>query len=175
MGKWMVCTALVALFGSTALLAQSGSAPDATLIERLTIFTGEGAGTGTAFEGGGVASGTAKGDPFGIATWTFTQGSGGGFPFATLAGFCVADSGNAILTTPSGSVLFLDVMSFGCSNTTASNTSATFNGAFVINPTLSKGKFAGATGSGNIVVGAYAQQSVAGPVFLHINGNIKLQ
>jgi hypothetical protein len=167
--KSTVAGFLTLIFAAAIMAQTSGGASS---LERLIPFEVTGAGTG----GTNASSGIAKGDPVGVATYTTTfSNAGDSLTTNGGGGFCIRGSGAVILTTSSGSVLYLEQVGLNCNTSMGGGGSnATDNATFVINPTLSTGRFAGATGTGTVVTGQYGVVTGTGPAFLRIDGILKL-
>jgi hypothetical protein len=128
----------------------------------------QGTGTGNT----NASSGVAKGNPTGIVTYTtsFTNASDS-LTTNGIGGQCIRGGGTVVLTTAGGAVLYLEQVGLNCNTASSSVGDASVNATFVINATLSTGRFAGATGTGTVVTGQYGG---TGQTFLTIEGTIKL-
>ncbi len=154
-----------------AIVSQAmGQGVNANQLSGLSGLSAEGAGTFVTLSPSQVTSGTAKGEPFGVATYqttwnpafdsVSTNGSGGN---------CIRGSGNVILTTPNGDTITLEYASTEC-DTGGVIGHVAVRGAYLV--TSGTGRFSGATGGGNVVWATYSN-TPGSPAFLHIDGNIK--
>lgn len=140
-----------------------------SVLNGLTHFKADGVGTGVP----GIVSssaGTAKGEPFGIATYTtsFTVDFSSTGPNGTPGGTCqTRASGTITLTTPSGDSIYLQQAGSHCQTSNDNNRVDT--AGYVI--TGGTGRFVNASGTGNAFT---AYTSLDGPTFLHIEGNIQM-
>jgi hypothetical protein len=114
MNKELASTVFGALVTVLFLSTQAFAQPEPNVLERLTVIEGNGSGTGGGFVTN-FASGTIKGEPFGIATFSArwqaaveTVSSNGG------SGKCFRGTGEVVLTTPSGDTLTLSQSGLTC-------------------------------------------------------------
>lgn len=149
-------------------IAVAGTSIDSAPLEGLVRIEVEGTGSGST----NASSGVARGNPVGIVTYTtaFTN-SPDSLSNNGIGGQCIRGGGTVVLTTANGTVLSLEQVGLNCNASSSAAGDATVNGTFVINPTLSTGRFAGATGTGTVVTGQYGG---SGQTFLTIDGAIKL-
>jgi hypothetical protein len=150
--------------------AMGQSSVDANQLAGLTNLSAEGVGTYVSNAPVQVSSGSAKGEPFGVATYVTTWNAA--LDSATTngsGGNCIRGSGNVTLTTPNGDTLTLQYGSLECDTGSVIGQFAV-QGAYRI--TSGTGRFTGATGTGNIVWAVY--NNIPGsPASLHIDGNIR--
>jgi hypothetical protein len=132
----------------------------------LTVLKADGAGTGNT----GVATGTLRGDPIGIANWTYTVLGGGGQTGNGQGGNCNFQSGNITITAADGSTLNMQFGGDSCNTGVGPLSPAVDNVVYII--TSGTGRFSNATGGGNVGLSAYGPPSTR--VYIHFDGNIDL-
>jgi hypothetical protein len=161
--QWFRVPLLLWLALVSPALGQSGSV-DPNQLAGLTNLSAEGAGIYVNNSPGPqVTSGSAKGEPFGVATYVTnwnaaldsisTNGSGGN---------CLRGSGTVTLTTPNGDTLTLEYGSLECDTGSVIGRFAVQGGYRITSGT---GRFTGATGTGNIVWAVY-NNTPGSPAFL---------
>ncbi len=173
-------TALVALANRKSIIAgilvplicvaaAASTLIDTEPLEGLVRIQVEGTGTGST----NASSGVGKGHPTGIVTYTASfKNANDSLTSNGIGGQCIRGAGTVTLTTKNGTVLSLEQAGLNCNpDAGGGGSDAVVNGAFVVNPTLSTGRYAGATGAGSVVTG---QVGATGQAFLTIDGTIKL-
>jgi hypothetical protein len=162
----VISLTLCIMFALPIAIGQSTGSVNASHFAGLTELRDEGSGVGGFVDNSNFSSGTVKGEPFGIATYTTTwsnsldslSGNGSG-------GVCERGSGTVVLTTPSGDQLTLSQSGLSC--TIQIGPGFEDDGTFLI--TAATGRFTGYTGAGSVVTGVYPN----GLAFLHIGGSVK--
>jgi hypothetical protein len=142
----MKATVLVLLMG----LVFTSSVAAQQLNAGLTKLQAEGTGIGNT----PGASGTLIGDPIGVGTWTMSFAPG----FATSNGrngFCTLGSGDITIVAEDKSTIVMEHGGVSCNTGTATigMSPAINNTGYII--TSGTGRFANATGTGNVVLGWY--------------------
>jgi len=134
----------------------------------LTILKAEGGGTGNT----GLATGTLRGDPIGIANWTYTVLGGGGQTTNGQGGNCNFQSGNIAITAADGSTLQMQFGGDSCNTGVGPTSSAVNNVVYII--TSGTGRFSNTQGTGNVALAAYNPNANTAAVYIHFDGNINL-
>jgi predicted small secreted protein len=158
---------LTSLFTVVALCATFTSAqnPLAGVIK----VQAEGVGVGNT----GAASGTLRGDPMGMATWTYMF-TGPALENNGTGGQCGFANGNITITSADGSTLNLQHTGYSCNTIggIGSQISAVDNSVYII--TSGTGRYKNAQGTGHVALSALAANNPAGTVYIHFDGNIDL-
>jgi hypothetical protein len=157
----------VFLLAAITLSAQT-AAIDPSVLVGLTRLEGDGVGTFNASGSTHTSTGVAKGDVFGIASFTASfRDDPSSFSGNGSGGSCVRGSGSIVLTTGTGSTITMQQAGLSC-DTSADPNNLTDNATYLI--VGGTGQFSGATGTGNVVTGFQSAQ-----VVIHVDGNIILK
>jgi hypothetical protein len=154
---------LIAFISLSVVIAQQIS------LSKLVTLRADGLGPFAGDSGSGTLKGTI-GNTTGIANYSFQQFSGALQPNGQGA-FCAFRSGTFTITTTEGSILTLNFAGTGCDATGPVSPWVVDSLTYII--TSGTGRFAGATGTGNLSIGKYFTSGGSTVTnYVHLDGNI---